>query len=99
MPWSGKWKSYRGHLRVRRLERERLLLITGSAWLSAPMIRAWLESARQTSALSEEILKDLGLDQVKPIGAENLQALLTAHGHDPNATEVSRMLIEARDEE
>ena len=65
----------------------------------SPLIRQSLESSQLPPEHWQKIRKELGIEHVKPIGAEQLQALMIIHGADPTSNETSRMLIEARDEE
>jgi len=61
-------------------------------------IRHWIDSSQVPLVIIEMMRQELGLEQSEPIGAEQLQALLIAEGHDPTSRETSQMLIDARDE-
>jgi len=41
--------------------------------------------------------KEMGIEDVPPIGAEKLRALLIEAGWDPTSNEVSREIVEARE--
>src|SRR5262245_48101539 len=64
----------------------------------SPMIREMLEEQGPPEEF-EKLLEDLVIANTEPMTAEQLQAMLIAHGYDPTSNEASRMLIEMRDEE
>jgi hypothetical protein len=64
----------------------------------SPMIRKWVENSVLTPEQIAKYRKGLGIENIQPLGAEKLQQMLIAEGHDPTSTETSRMLIEMREE-
>jgi hypothetical protein len=52
----------------------------------------------QWAALEAQRLKELGLDDVEPIGAEQLRQMLIDAGWDPTSNEASREIIAMREE-
>jgi hypothetical protein len=52
----------------------------------------------QWAELEAKRRKELGLEDVKPMGAQKLRQMLIENGLDPNGTEFSRGIIEMREE-
>src|SRR4051794_33024439 len=63
-----------------------------------PILRRALEAPRPSPEELAALRRQLGIEGVEPIGAEQLQALQIAEGADPNGNEASRELIEMREE-
>jgi hypothetical protein len=60
-------------------------------WSNKPPRELWPE-------LHAQRMKELGLGDVKPMGAKKLRELMIAEGLDPTSNEFSRGIIEMREE-
>jgi hypothetical protein len=97
--------------RVAALEREvaELRLATGAAapdddeppdelTRQIPMLREAWKNRHKYAEAWRQFMRHLGIEHVKPIGAEKLRQMMIERGFDPNSNEFSRGIIEMREE-
>jgi hypothetical protein len=63
-----------------------------------PSLRPAWEDRHRSAEAWRKVKEQLGIQDLKPIGAENLQKLLIAEGVDPNSNEFSQGIIDMREE-
>ena len=63
-----------------------------------PSLRPSWEQRHRSAEVWRKVKEQLGIQDLKPIGAEKLREMLIADGVDPNSNEFSRGIIEMREE-
>jgi hypothetical protein len=63
-----------------------------------PMLREAWKNRHKYAEGGRAFLRHLGIEHLKPVGAEKLQQMLIEAGHDPNSTEFSQGIIDMREE-
>ena len=66
--------------------------------LDGPPLIAKKRSPAEAAEYEARRLKELGIDHLQPVGAQNLRQMIIDAGVDPNTTEFSRGIIEMREE-
>jgi len=62
------------------------------------LIRVARASQKQLEIAWAKVMRELGIEKLQPIGAEQLQEMMAAGGIDPSDNEFSRGIIEMREE-
>jgi len=84
---------------VGRLREQVTRLTTGRPEsLADEMIRRAKESQAALSAAWDKAMRDMGIADVEPIPAEELQQMMLVEGIRPEDNEFSRAIIQAREE-
>jgi hypothetical protein len=63
-----------------------------------PLFRQSITDPKELAEHAARVDRMLGIEHLKPVGAEKLQEMMLADGIDPNANEFSRGIIEMREE-
>jgi hypothetical protein len=63
-----------------------------------PLFRQSITDPKELAEHHAQVLKALGIEHVKPVGAQKVREMMIADGVDPDDNEFSRGIIEAREE-
>jgi hypothetical protein len=63
-----------------------------------PLFRQSITDPKELAEHEARVLKALGIEHLKPVGAQKVREMMIADGIDPNDNEFSRGIIEMRED-